>query len=125
LTSITTVATVLFLASTSGLPTFAAVNAEAGSSTPGLTPDAVAFEARSRALRSLAATAMAEAARLREDLSREKASIAINWKAPENPWWRKARNRYEPLIGEAEARAAEAVHLSEYYRFRAMDVSSR
>src|SRR5471032_2548661 len=38
-----------------------------------------------------------DAARYRQELAKEKRGIAILPKAPENPWWRKARLHYEPL----------------------------
>lgn len=81
--------------------------------------------ARSAAWCEIAASARADASRLREALAKEKASIAINIKAPENSWWRKARLHYEPLIAEAEARAAEAERRAEYHRLRALEMSGR
>jgi hypothetical protein len=66
-----------------------------------------------------------DAARYREELQKEKKSIAILPKAPENPWWHRARLHYEPLIEEAERRAAEADRLAEYHRFRAAELQGR
>jgi hypothetical protein len=63
-----------------------------------------------------------DAARYRDALQKEKKGIAILPKAPENPWWRKARLHYEPLIEEAERRAAEADRSAEYHRFRAVEL---
>jgi hypothetical protein len=63
-----------------------------------------------------------DAARYRQELAKEKRGIAILPKAPENPWWRKARLHYEPLIKDAERSAVEADRLAEYHRFRAADL---
>lgn len=71
--------------------------------------------------RRAAAAFRQDAARFRQELEREKKGIAILPKATENPWWRKARLHYEPLIDEAERRAAEAERLVEYHRLRAAE----
>ena len=63
-----------------------------------------------------------DAARFRQELEKEKRGIAILPKGPENPWWRKARLHYEPLIEDAERSAVEADRLAEYHRFRAADL---
>jgi hypothetical protein len=63
-----------------------------------------------------------DAARFRQELQKEKRGIAILPKGPENPWWRKARLHYEPLIEGAERSAVEADRLAEYHRFRAADL---
>lgn len=77
--------------------------------------------AKAEEARRTAAAFRQDAARYRQALAKEKASIAINIKGPENPWWRKARLHYEPLIEDAERRAVEADRLAEYHRFRAAE----
>jgi hypothetical protein len=72
--------------------------------------------------RRAAAAFRQDAARYRQELEKEKRSIAILPKATENPWWRKARLHYEPLIEQAERSAAEADRLAEYHRFRAAEL---
>jgi hypothetical protein len=74
--------------------------------------------------RRIAAAFRQDAARYRLELEKEKKGIAILPKAPENPWWRKARLHYEPLIEEAERHAAEADRLAEYHRFRAAELQA-
>jgi hypothetical protein len=72
--------------------------------------------------RRAAAAFRQDAARYRQELEKEKKGIAILPKGPENPWWRKARLHYEPLIEDAERSAAEADRLAEYHRFRAAEL---
>jgi hypothetical protein len=78
--------------------------------------------AKAEQSRRTAAAFRQDAARYRQDLEKEKKGIAILPKATENPWWRKARLHYEPLIEDAERSAAEADRLAEYHRFRAAEL---
>jgi hypothetical protein len=66
-----------------------------------------------------------DAAQYRQSLQKERKTIAILPKAPENPWWRKARLRYEPLIQDAEHGAAESERLAEFHRLRAAELQGR
>jgi len=81
--------------------------------------------AKAENFRRTAATFRQDAARYRQELVKEKRGIAILPKGPENPWWRKARLHYEPLIEDAERRAAEADRLAEYHRFRAAELQAQ
>lgn len=66
-----------------------------------------------------------EAVRYRRELEKEKKGIAILPKGPENPWWRKTRLHYEPLIEVSERHAAEAERLTEYHLLRATELQGR
>lgn len=81
--------------------------------------------AKAEESRQTAAAYRLDAARYRRELEKEKKGIAILPKATENPWWRKARLHYEPLIEDAERSAAEAERLAEYHLFRAEELQGK
>ena len=81
--------------------------------------------AKAEESRNTAAAFRRDAARYRRELEKEKKGIAILPKATENPWWRKARLHYEPLIEDAARSAAEADRLAEYHLFRAEELQGK
>jgi len=81
--------------------------------------------AKAEESRNTAAAFRRDAVRYRRELEKEKKGIAILPKATENPWWRKARLHYEPLIEDAERSAAEADRLAEYHLFRADELQGK
>ena len=91
------------------------------------TPSGTAADhlAKAEAAHITAAAFREVAARNRQELEKERKSIAILLKAPENPWWRKAREHYQPLIEDDERRAAEADRLAAYHQFRAAEVQGK
>jgi hypothetical protein len=110
-----------FLAGTAYFAPSAAASPVGGVSTERPCGTAADHLAKAEEARRTAAAFRQDAARYRQELQKEKNGIAIIPKAPENPYLRKARDHYEPLIKEAEARAAEADRLAEYHRFRAAE----
>ena len=110
------------LAGTTSLAPSAAASPDGSAATEKPGGAAADHLAKAEGFRRAAAAFRQDAIRLRQELEKEKRSIAILPKAPENPWWRKARQHYEPLIEEAERRAAEANRTAEYHRFRSMEL---
>jgi hypothetical protein len=113
-----------FLAGTACFaPSAAAFPVGAASENPCAT--AACHLAKAEEAHRAAATSRQDADRYRLELQKEKKSIAILPKAPENPWWRKARLHYEPLIESAERSAVEADRLAEYHRLQSAELQGR
>lgn len=51
--------------------------------------------------------------------------VAINAKAPENPWLRKMREHCDRYIKDAEALATDAEKFAELHRFRAAELQGK
>lgn len=114
-----------FLAGTACFTRSATASPVGGASTETPCGTAADHLAKAEQSRTKAAASREDAARYRQELEKEKKGIAILPKAPENPWWRKARLHYEPLIADAERRAAEADRLAEYHLFRAAELQGQ
>jgi hypothetical protein len=115
----------LFLTGTAYFsPSAAATNLE-GVATEKPCGTATGHLAKAEESRKAAAAFRQVAARYRQELEKEKKGIAILPKATENPWWRKARLHYEPLIEDAERSAAEADRLAEYHLSRADELQGK
>ena len=105
--------------------THSAVASVKGASTEKQSGTAADHLAKAEEARITAAAFREVAARSRQELEKERRSIAILLKAPENPWWRKAREHYQPLIEDAERRAAAADRMAEYHQLRAAELQEK
>ena len=78
--------------------------------------------AKAAEYRKKAASYREEAAMHRKMYADYKMTVAINPKAPENPWLRKMREHCDRYIKDAEALAVDAEKFAEYHGFRAAEL---
>ena len=81
--------------------------------------------AKAAEYRKKAAAYREEAAMHRKMYADYKMTVAINPKAPENPWLRKMRDHCDRYIKDAEALALDAEKFAEYHGFRAAELQGK